>query len=193
MGKVLHASGSGYFPSCILAGEPEDCPWTLEKAMQTYWRVRTWEFEASGRLQDKSKDFPPYSFSLTASGITSVDAEEIPHTLEEGLVCYNSFLGGGAEIYFTQPEKSGNLYNSGLFGAVITFANTGDEMEFGFSAKNVNEYNLEILGVNIPMSAFVIDDDPEIGVDVISATATLTPTLWWSYGGTYDTATGEPL
>jgi hypothetical protein len=193
MGKVLHASGSGYFPSCIVAGEPEECPWTLENAMKMYWRVRTWEFEASGMLQDEAGDFPPYPFSITVENITSIDVDEIPQTLEESLVCGNYFLGSGADIFFGLPEKSGNLYNSGLLGYVETEADTGDLIEFQFSTKTVGPYNIPILGVNIPMDANTKEDEPEIPTEVISATASLTPTLWWSYGGTYDTATGSPL
>jgi hypothetical protein len=191
MGKVLHASGSGYFPSCIVAGDPEECPWTLENAMKMYWRVRTWRFQANGILYDRDSD-TEYEFSADVQGITSVDVDEIPQTLEEGLVCSNYFLGSGTDIFFGLPEKSGNLYNSGLLGYVETGADTGDIVGFEFSTKTVGTFSASILGVNIPMFGYIGNDEPNYA-SMIEASATLTPSLWWSYGGTYDTATGSPL
>jgi len=198
MGKVLHASGSGYFPGCIVAGDPADCPWTLEKAMQTYWRVRTWTFSASGigtNNDDPSDTFP---FSSAYTDITSRDFEtEEPQTLEEGLVCGNYFateyiLRDNAFIDFSgQAETSGGLYNSGLEGEVIDYRS--DPLEFFFAANNSSAFSISILGTNIPITMTYVNDEAEDSFTITSGSATLTPTLWWSYGGTYDTATGNPL
>ena len=197
MGKVLHASDSGYFPFCIADGAPEDCPWTLEKAMQTYWRVRTWTFFASGiatNTEDPSDTIP---FSSEFTDITSRDSGE-PRTLEEGLVCYNSFSTEyieteNASIDFTQQaETSEGLYNSSLEGLVIDYRI--DPLEFFFAANNSSAFSISILGTNIPITmTWRNDDDSEASYIITSGSATLTPTLWWSYGGTYDTATGNPL
>lgn len=197
MGKVLHASGSGYFPGCIAAGDPEDCPWTLEKAMQTYWRVRTWTFTASGIAtnNDDPSDFFPISSTIT--DITSHDSQtDVPQTLEEGLVCgnYFEFFGGlryEAFIGFGQAETSGGLYNSGLGGEALDY--TTEPLEFVFASNISSAFNISILGTNIPISMVYKNDDEEFSYTITSGSATLTPTLWWSYGGTYDTATGNPL
>jgi len=196
MGKVLHASGSGYFPSCILAGDPADCPWTLEKAMQTYWRVRTWTFTASGTITEE--DSSTYPFSSTITGITSHDVEtNIPQTLEEGLVCGNYFdvVIPNDDFYslidFYTPKTSGDLYDSGLSGEAVD--NTTDPLEFVFAANISSAFNISILGTNIPISMEYINDDLDNPQTITSGSATLTPTEWWSYGGTYNTSTGEPL
>ena len=189
MGKVLHASGSGYFPGCIVAGDPADCPWTLEKAMQTYWRVRTWTFSASGTIEEEEGgNFP---FSTTITDITSRDVETaFPQTLEEGLVCGNLFEGIISNAYcrieFYQAETSGDLYNSGLVGEVVDDSNS---LEFVFAANISSAFNISILSTNIPITIDYVEE----GGTVISGSATLTPTLWWSYGGKYDPATGDPL
>jgi hypothetical protein len=190
MGKVLHASGSGYFPACIAEGEPEDCPWTLENAMNTYWRVRTWTFSASGILGEDDYNFP---FSSTIPNMTSRDIETgLPHTLEEGLVCGNFFEAAGGDeektIVFGQPQTSGGLYNSGLFGGI---EDDSIPMEFVFFATSplAQNFSISIFGINIP----IIMNPLAPNTEVISGSATLTPTEWWSYGGTYDTSTGEPL
>jgi hypothetical protein len=188
MGKVLHASGSGYFPGCIVAGDPADCPWTLEKAMQTYWRVRTWTFTASGVIQLEDENLP---FSTTITDITSRDVETgEPRPLEQGLVCSNLFEKRISNAYclieFYQAETSGGLYNSGLVGEVVDDSNS---LEFVFAANISSAFNISILSTNIPITI----DYVEPRGTVISGSATLTPTEWWSYGGTYNTSTGEPL
>jgi len=202
MGKVLHASGSGYFPGCIVAGDPEDCPWTLEKAMQTYWRVRTWTFTASGiatNTYDSSDSFP---FSSTITGITSHDSQtDVPQTLEEGLVCGNYFQNLNPNpnddfysfIGFGQPETGGGLYSSGFQGEAAD--NRIYPLEFVFPAIDSTIFDISILDTDIPINMnYVNDDEPEEFIyDITSGSATLTPTEWWSYGGTYDISTGEPL
>jgi hypothetical protein len=172
-----------------VAGDPADCPWTLEKAMQTYWRVRTWTFSASGTIEEEEGgNFP---FSTTITDITSRDVETaFPQTLEEGLVCGNLFEGIISNAYcrieFYQAETSGDLYNSGLVGEVVDDSNS---LEFVFAANISSAFNISILSTNIPITIDYVEE----GGTVISGSATLTPTLWWSYGGKYDPATGDPL
>jgi len=200
MGKVLHASGSGYFPGCIAAGDPEDCPWTLEKAMQTYWRVRTWTFTASGIVtesQDSSDSFP---FSSTITGIISHEVETgLMQTQEEGLVCNNYFQNLNPNpnddfysfIEFKQPKTGGGLYNSGFVGEVVD--NRIYPLEFVFPAIGSTIFDISILDTDIPINMIYVNDEVGFTYDITSGSATLTPTEWWSYGGTYDISTGEPL
>jgi len=205
MGKVLHASGSGYFPTCIQeASSPDHCPWTLEKAMQTYWRVRTWTFSVSGLRGESGDPGPIYPFSDTISNLSSGDFEGNEYyTSEEQLVCSNSFFFNstqgevGAFIAFGNPEKSGDLYTSGIYGYLQNFSDESLVCEF----RVYPEYPVEpgdsengtvtILGATLPLNIYLYD--PEVSISFADVVATLTPTLWWSYGGTYDTATGNPL
>jgi hypothetical protein len=198
MGKVLHASDSGYFLGCIeQSTNSRDGVWSLEKAMQTYWRVRTWTFSASGiaTSDDDPSDFFPISSTIT--GITSQDSQtDVPQTLEEGLVCGNYFEFFGARRYyafieFGQAKTNGGLYNSGLVGEVLDYRT--NPLEFVFSAEGSSAFSISILGTNIPIIMNYINDDEENSYTITSGSATLTPTLWWSYGGTYSTSTGAPL
>jgi len=195
MGKVLHASGSGYFPGCIVAGDPEDCPWTLEKAMQTYWRVRTWTFTANGIATNTDDPGDTFPISSEITDITSRDIETaFPQTLEEGLVCGNFFSNAEdyfAEIEFGQAKTSGGLYDSGLFCGIEDYR--VDPLEFYFAAINSSAFSISILGTNIPITMQYVNDDEEFIYAITSGSATLTPTLWWSYGGTYNTSTGAKL
>ena len=207
MGKVLHASGSGYFPTCIqTASSPDHCPWTLEKAMQTYWRVRTWTFTVSGLEGEAVGGDPPTSpFSETISNLSSGDFElEEYYTSEEQLVCSNSFFFNsteediGAFIAFGNPEKSGDLYTSGIYGYLQNFSDPSLVCEFRVYPEYPNDDPdtnhsgiVTVLGATLPLNIYYFD--PEVSFTFANVVATLTPTLWWSYGGTYDTATGDPL
>jgi hypothetical protein len=171
--------------------------------MATYWRVRTWKFEANGLVGDEISG-PIYPFS----SLIYVSSD---NSTEEQLVCENyfSYYDGindeYSNIFFENPEKSGSLYTSGITG------NLRDPIEaiFGhrpaYSFRVYPEYPPAILdplpnyfsgvfsifGKTIPLIVFAIG---EIGdVAFANVKATLTPTLWWSYDGMYNTSTGEPL
>ena len=203
MGKVLHASGSGYFPTCIQeASSPDHCPWTLEKAMQTYWRVRTWKFEISGleSLAGDPEDFSP--FSGTIDNITSGNFEDKSnYNSEKQLVCSNDFFFNTVDdfifavIRFGNPEKSNDLYTSGINGYMYDEGYVYEFRVYPEYPQNEpgvnNSGTITVLGATLPL--FVYIDDPEETITFADVVATLTPTLWWSYGGTYNTSTGAKL
>jgi hypothetical protein len=200
MGKVLHASGSGYFPGCIQEGtDSVYAVWPLEQAMQTYWRVRAWDFNAD--IVVRFFDYPdegentdiPFTTSLT--DIRSVVGDE------EELVCNNNEFFktgiGSADLFFfpvsnlSYPyRKVGDLYYSG-FGGFIE--DNSEETEFSFWAGNGGQFSISILGATLAIGADYMGTLSGGPHEVISCTASLTPSEWWSYGGTYDTATGNPL
>jgi hypothetical protein len=204
MGKVLHASGSGYFINCIEeSGDSANAIWTLENAMKLYWRVRSWSFSASGILEEEGDLF---SFSLNFNNIESYfyyepDDEFIPTPREEQLVCGGESYPFFSEINnLTSPSlievgrrgvfKVGDLYNPSFEGE---FANRFPyNLDFRMAASIPSLYPT-ISTVSLFGGVLPIGVRSRVGGEVISLTATLTPTEWWSYGGTYNTSTGEPL
>lgn len=60
MGKVLHASGSGYFPFCLTKGTPPSTgkgtnypiSLSLTKYMSWWWKVRTWTLTGSSACNE---------------------------------------------------------------------------------------------------------------------------------------------
>lgn len=132
MGKLLHASRSGYFPFCIESGNelgPQDfgiaSPISLEDAMTIYWRIKSLSYSFSL--------FAEYSFLLAFPNLSSPDPGypiTIVNTVnissggtmrrqpdisgnEISLVCYNSsylswvsdsFEGTATEEDITTPE-----------------------------------------------------------------------------------------
>jgi hypothetical protein len=201
MGKVLHASGSGYFPYCIQEStDSRYAIWSLENAMKTYWRVRSWNFSASGTANsgEGGEDFP-YSVSVEGiqSGSGDIFLSEL-YTQEKQLVCGGGFYFGAegddliANIRFGTVKKVGDLYNAGLSGLVYDNIQSGNEYRFGTPTVGMQiTSTLSFCGGSIPIGATSLSE--EVPVTLLSLTASLTPASWWSYGGTYDTATGEPL
>jgi len=200
MGKVLHASGSGYFPGCIEEStDSKYAVWPLEQAMQTYWRVRAWDFSANivVRLFDYPEEGQNTDIPLESS-VSDIrqEAED-----EQTLVCYSEFirqdrLDGypkSGDIFFFPYRKVGDLYYSGLGGLI---EDGQSNTEFAFWADNQTypsaQFPISILGATLDITAFYLED-AEYESEVISCTASLVPSEWWSYGGTYNTSTGEPL
>jgi hypothetical protein len=163
--------------------------------MAIYWRVRTWTFSASGYFEAIDEPSPLYPFSCEITGITSRDVQTgLPHTLEEGLVCGNSFFNEADDfclIEFGQAQTSDGLYNCGLLGEVVD--ERVEPLEFVFSPSTSSVFRISILGVNIPIIMQYMNDEEETQFEITEGSATLTPTEWWSYGGTYDTSTGARL
>lgn len=204
MGKVLHASYSGYFPKCIEEStDSRFAVWPLEQAMQTYWRVRAWNFSAN--IIVRVYNFPeegedtdlPFAISIT----------DIRSTVEEEstLVCnVNEFLKVVGRqsascsffpVMFVDQfyKKVGDLYYSGFEGSV---EDEDSDIELSFSAINNTypsaQFSLSILGSTLAMTADYHGNEGYES-EVTSCTASLVPSEWWSYGGTYNTSTGARL
>ena len=198
MGKVLHASKSGYFTSCI---QNEAGYWTLEKAMEVYWRVKKWELNMSTTYLI---DFPENPEIITISSGTNVPLTN-GSGQEEDLVCSSAFYADlfgligplkGAEITFGDAAKSGSLYSPGFnfYADFNTPFDLGDfqlDVYTGGDGTDVRSHSV-YGSTPIEFSYTIIDQYAEFFV-LQDATFSLEPKEWWSYGGTYNTSTGEPL
>ena len=166
--------------------------------MKTYWRVRSWSFSASGTASDGIADFPySVSFGGIQSGSGDIFLNEL-YTQEEQLTCGGGFYFGAegddliANIRFGAVKKVGNLYNAGLSGVVYDETISVNEYRFGTPTVPMQIIStLSFCGGTIPIGATSLSE--EVPVTLLSLTASLTPTSWWSYGGTYDTTTGARL
>ena len=94
MGKVLHASGSGYFPFCLTKGTPPETglgtyypiSLSLTKYMSWWWKVKTWNLTGSSACIETAD-----SGNLVNSWSTSSLVQDYAWTFsiesEENLVC----------------------------------------------------------------------------------------------------------
>lgn len=188
MGKVLHASYSGYFPSCI--GGPRTSGvinGSLEKIMSLYWRVKTWQIESI------VGNIGIFNFSQGQKDLGSISA-----TTEEELVCGKTY-NNGTLIYATTEEgqvgvdfgltyqpvfsKMDENYQMSLLCSFFVAGNT--LAATNIEGENIGNVQFQPVDISIPIYTGV-EDGGSLSV-IISAKE------WWSYGGTYDTSTGQPL
>lgn len=204
MGKVLHASGSGYFPFCssdfdLIQGFYING--TLKQIMAVYWRVKKWKYKISGS----------YIGPLSITGSEEF-TQNITPSSEESLVCTSPtlFLGtvtliGGDAPYSFQFRMSLVQGQFNLIGNTC-FTNflLTDISSVGYSGLLswnplpdesiyivVGNYYIKVLGETIG-SGPIWSSFPQAG-DPGDCSLIIEPSEYWSYGGTYDTTTGEPL
>ena len=167
--------------------------------MKLYWRVRSWSFSASGVKEEDGELFP-FSTNIDnmISRVYSVpDDALIPTTTEEQLVCgdtsfqnpNNPNLENIIEVALQGVFKVGDLYNPSFEGFVFDRFHGVQYSMAATPGYNQASSTISIFGGVLPIGARFFGP----GESVVSFTATLTPTEWWSYGGTYDTATGARL
>ena len=213
MGKVLHASKSGWFPICIQNELPPIASMeldysgranSLEIMMAIYWRVMEWKIEYRSQTQVPS--------TITATGIYGFDAQK-----EEDLVCSPPFVEksftsnylGFEEHFFSLLSIFSNLYygvtsldNNQTFryayGAAYYGADDrtgGGAIYSGFLANEIGPYAIEqsifVTIGNLGDIPFRITKTPDL--DDNYASFSISVNKYWSYGGTYDTTTGLPL
>ena len=209
MGKVLHASKSGWFPICIqtelppildlearYSGEAN----SLDLMMAIYWRVKEWEIQFSSATIDPA-------FIVSSTGVYGFDANN-----EEDLVCAPPFIEKSfTSNYFSFQEHSffllsllANLYygitsldNNETFNfAYSLLYRAADDLTVGgeISSGHVGAGIYDTLSfpiANVGICNLKITKIPDISSNY--ATISILPKSYWSYGGTYDTNTGLPL
>ncbi len=218
MGKVLHASQSGYFPYCLETENVSSAQYVaqinLNLAMAIYWRAR--KIRWFGIVNWPSTELPqfdnaPWHLEISSSATT-----------EEGLVCFPKWIVSSSE----------NITDAGGNPIVV-----GSEVDWNFIRSayenGSEESNLicdlqiiiffgvgALIGCNLrslsftPVYQYYSMPFANAGTLVLAGefpytgnqpptfdstppndyTTTLNHTIeYWSYGGTYDTTTGMPL
>jgi hypothetical protein len=181
MAKVLHASASGYFPSCLEVND-ELAIFTLEEAMEIYWKVNAWTI--TGTYTNNLGESSPFSQTFTS---TLADETKLVCRARNFFPYFeNDFTPFTDEAFFRRPQyfyinSSGNLY-----GLDIDFqfapAGQGEGSIKAIGAGNVsfdytNVGSLSVLGKSIPFYAESSDD----GNNPPSASGTMTPSEYWTY------------
>lgn len=177
MAQVLHASASGYFPSCLQVSD-ELAIFTLEEAMEIYWKVKAWTI--TGTYVNRLGESSPFSQTFTS---TLAD--------ETRLVCLPRNYSPYFETDFTPQtddtffSRSSNFYinsSESLYGVDISFQFTPPG-EFSNSIGTIVDDpssevgSLSILGKSIPFYARASDDDEF----PTSANGSMTPSAYWTY------------
>ena len=177
MAKVLHASYSGYFPSCLQVSN-EFAIFTLEEAMEIYWRVKAWTI--AGTYVNRFGESSPFSQTFTS---TLAD--------ETRLVCLprnyfpyfeTDFTPQTDDTFFQRPSNFYINSSESLYGVNISFEFTpsGDFADsIGTTVDNPSSEigSLSVLGKSIPFYARAGDGDEF----PTSANGSMTPSVYWPY------------
>jgi hypothetical protein len=203
MGKVLHASYSGYFPTCIIDGTPtppkEYLSLTLEQAMALFWRVKTWEARASGSFYDLSLSS---TIAYTSNSYSDM-SPSISIQKEEDFVCK-----GSQTFYFERvatatitPDVGAPYYADGTmnFQYIFSLIKKGGSTYYpsftissinsltSFYTSKIGTYKINYL--NYELIGDLFGPDGSSGAALIEINAK----EYWSYGGTYNTSNGSFL
>jgi len=165
MAKVLHASASGYFPSCLIE-DASLATQSLADAMAIYWKVKSWTITIT------SAEFPisPRTFTRTAPDetylvcdLTGGDSGFSPNDL-------NGF-------FFLNGFYVNSYANPTLYGVVPEFLIKGETVEYSSSvdAFSVLVGSYTFFGQSYPLyrPSDEGDDRPASGV--------IEPASYWPY------------
>lgn len=205
MGKVLSAQGSGYFPTCISQDDP---PYnypsgSLQDIMTFYWRIKKFNVTISGSGIAKNG-----GNSVVMNGSFPVINNYQNINSESELVCNlpNIYNGNGGEIVIGGNPR-GELFAS-LYHTPNYYQKSGSpniQTDIGLSAGISADYFFYLLPINewMLMGSYSINFyggsisgklySPPSSFLSGSFNIKFEATEYWSYGGTYDTATGAPL
>ena len=167
MAKVLHASASGYFPSCLVENA-NLANQSLVDAMAIYWKVKSWTITISGDDPISAR-----TFTQTASD-------------ETYLVCDNS---GGSGNGFSPSDEENTFFLNGfyvnsyatptLYGVVPAFFVKNNSIQYnsgGFVDFERPVGLFSFFGQSYPLYR-ISEDDP----DPPSASGSIVPDTYWPY------------
>lgn len=178
MGKVLHASKSGWFPFCLPSFDPTGLvnftSASKEIVMKSFWVLRN--FTLSGSYIDLNLN--PRQFSITlGSGATK----------EENIVCNPSWE---VKSYSNVNSIVGTWYDSSHYFYNYNNLIVPDYSISGlFDGAGGGGFALKTLDGSGYSETFSFEGMTLFGVGGFS----ITPNAYWSYDGTWNPQTGQRL
>lgn len=221
MGKVVHASKSGYFPYCLDTEDVSSAQYvaqiSLSLAMAIYWRAK--KIRWFGTVNWPSTELPewvnaPWHLEISSSATTEEELVCFPRSPQWIVSSVENLTDGGGNPIVVGSDYSWNTIQS-------AYENGSNESnlvcDLSFSAFFVSGaalgFNLKSLSFS-PVFQYYSMPFANAGTLVLAGefpytgnqapifdssppndyTTTLSHTIeYWSYGGTYNTSTGLPL
>jgi hypothetical protein len=222
MGKILHASGSGYFVECVSVGASGFGVgvFSLDHFMKMYWRAKEIRFVLQATLTIIDPDGgggtyfcstptdPPVIFQKISNeygGPSIVNEEEmvcgfyyeanfLENGLLEGVIATSQDVNNPATLYnfggglgtIDLGDLNPDLGNTGLIRITL-----GQPTSFPYNIQGpINFGGVTVQGY----LGFTPDEFPFIlDTSASSFTASFEVDEYFSFGGTINTSTGEPL
>jgi len=204
MGKILHASGSGYFPSCIeeVPSIESNFKSTLKNMMSVYWRVSQWKAKISGSATDVFDEvftFSDTDYNLNRTFGPSTEEELIlcnPRPLlfstEVVIIASSSGTDFNGSINFNLDPRERVKKENGLYSIASNLQAGFPGSDFSVDSNydfEIGSCRINMAGGSIVTPLFTDGDIYKSGNVVLIFTAR----GYYSYGGTYNTQTGAPL
>ena len=178
MAKVLHASASGYFPSCLPTFSSGYPSFPLDTAMEIYWKVRSWQVTGS-------YTYGPYNVPISQTFTSTLDDET-------GLVCLASYsssdftpdqeVANTGRTFFQRPHIFAII--GGQYSVLIDFCIAFQDPAFPDSrsvgtifAGEGKGSTFSFFGKSLPCSIETKDGDEFVN----SAEISITPASYWTY------------
>jgi hypothetical protein len=171
MPQVLHASYSGYFPSCLFE-IPDRATQSLEDAMEIYWKVKSWTLTFTSEYYDPATQ----TFTRTAPDETHL----VCNTFDD-VDAFSPYDEEGDAFYLDGPFVN-SLSNPTLYGVEPEFRVTRVS-EFGsrsgFTTNNkfptpIGTYTF--YGQSYPLYYTTDDVPPDF-----TYSGTIVPASYWTY------------
>jgi hypothetical protein len=159
---------------------------TNAQAMTAYWRVRKWRIDinVSGEVTG--------SIGCDVQMDATDELELVCGRVADGYAFTEMQLGepgpGGITPVFVQLFAAVNAFGIGI--ELIFSPDEGDSF-INWGTTNSSGPNQIVLTMG--NTTKILAGQYTAGILIISATGTMEPVEWWSYGGTYDTSTGARL
>jgi hypothetical protein len=182
MGKVLHASKSGYFPFCLQPFSSEGSfhftTATLENAMRAFWVLRSFSITGSYNTFDSSRDF-----NIVLSNTASTEEEIVCNPIWE----VSSYSNLNTESINGSWYSGNNFYTYGDLivpdYSISAIYEEGGGAGFAITSLDYSDY----------AESFSLEGMTFYGTSGGASGFSINPISYWSYGETYDTTTGESL
>ena len=177
--------------------------------MSLFWKVKTWEAKITGTVNFNNGNSETYLLTTYQELSPSIQINSEEYYVCKGFEAFSfgrtiqtSLVIGGADpvifdyawnfLYNFNSEGGFGAYRSGnLFYPSFETQLPGPVISFDAPTYNTNVgvYQISLNGFTISGELYALDDNAPSGNALIKIRAK----EYWSYGGTYDTATGDPL
>lgn len=191
MGKVLHASYSGYFPFCLNKYDLDPplsayTPISLEIAMRVWWRIKKLRFYGTYILDPFGPEPQTGDWEFVAERNADSENKLVCNPSPNWLTTsYDGIEEGAAVVLDMSAYKHNDDYILG-FGFAAKFLGGTEEQGVNYVSvwedDSLGTYEFE--GLTLYNNGFLFDPTATINHEILE---------YWSYGGTWNTVTGEPL
>ena len=190
MGKVLHASGSGYFPFCIGEIDPSIPELysmvSIEAVMKIWWRIKKIRFYGTYTQRNNGNPIDvPWELIVqrNAANEENLVCNPFPswNTISQLNITNGSF--NTSSVFYKGTSDNRFILGAGI-GGVLEDVSQEEAIPFGSIPVDEGSQKFVFEGISFTNTPPEFTLPGSINYQILE---------YWSYGGTYNTSTGLPL